>query len=256
MNNRMSAGLRREGRRVPGAGLRPGGWGRWSALGAAVGVAAAALVVGLLLAGGAAWAGEVRRLDDFTRTYEPDEAPEPWATRLSVDFFQFVHNSEEEHYIHLKTGEDGSGLVGIEDEFQLQDWPILEWEWRVTQLPKGGDVRDGDKDDQAGNVCIGYDPTFYGTVDVSLCYLFENEGPVGTEGTSVANTDTKYVILRAADTDKVGEWYKESRNIYEDFKRLHGFEPEEAVVLGFYIDSDDTETSAEAYYRNVYQKKP
>ena len=201
------------------------------------------------------------RLDVFSKTYSPNKAIPGWDSRKispifgSGDrfFFQFVHKSDQEQYLHLKSGKNNSFSVGSEKRFQLRDWPILEWEWKVTQFPKGGDVRVKKLDDQAGAICVVVNPGLVGFD--SLCYLWENDGPKETPITSSKRDDSKYLILRTAKADPTGDWVKERRNIFEDYKRLFGREPEKEAVIGVQIDSDDTASSGEAFYRRIYLRK-
>lgn len=235
-----------------------------------VGLAAAARVAVLLalaaLLGGAgdgtppagvtSW-----RLDDFDKTYPPNEAFGHWNSRKFAPifgngeryFFQFVHR-DGDHEIVLKSGRDNSFSVGLQSPFRLQDWPVLEWEWRIVKLPRGGDVRVREQDDQAGAACVIVNPGLVGFE--SICYLFENDGPKDTPITSTQHEASKYLILRTAKSgDPTGEWLKERRNILQDYKRLFGKEPRQEAIFGFQIDSNDTHSSAEARYRNVYLRK-
>lgn len=231
----------------------------------AVALGALALLAGpdWCAAGGTApESGGAWRLDDFTRTYAPNQVYGQWRARkfrpLFGDgdqfFFQFV-DGPSGHYIALKSGRDNSFSLGVEAPFRLQDWPVLEWEWRMIKLPKGGDVRVRERDDQAGSVCVIVNPGLVGFK--SLCYLFENDGPKDTPLTSPQREDSKYLILRtAAAGDPVGSWLKERRNALQDYRRVFGAEPGQDAVFGFQIDSNDTHSSAEAHYRNVYLRKP
>jgi hypothetical protein len=123
----------------------------------------------------------------------------------------------------------------------------------VTTLPRNGDVRVKARDDQAGSICVVHNPGLMGFD--SLCYIWENKGPKGAEITSTKRDDSKYIILRAADSDPTGQWLRERRDIYEDFKKLFGREPTKDAAIGVQIDSDDTESSGEAFYRNIILKK-
>ena len=206
-------------------------------------------------------AQETLRLDNHSKTYPENEPIPGWDSRKispifgSGDrfFFQFVHKSEAEHFLHVASGDNNSFTVGAEREFELKDWPVLEWEWKATILPKGGDVRVKSKDDQAASVCVVVDPGLTGFD--SFCYVWENKGPKEQPITSTKRDASKYVILRTPENDKLGQWYKEERNIYEDYKKLFGKEPSEKAVVGVQIDSDDTESSGEAFYRNMILRK-
>ena len=228
------------------------------------GIALAALL--LAIWAHAAWAqpifGQDRlRLDDFSKTYPENEPIPGWGAKKispffgSGDkyFFQFVHKSDKEYFLHVVSGDDNSFSVGSDKPFLLPDYPILEWEWKVTKMPKGGDVRVKDKDDQAGSMCVVVDPGLTGFD--SLCYLWENDGPKDAPITSTKREESKYIILRTPKSDELGKWYKEERRIYEDYKRLFGKEPDEKAVIGIQIDSDDTESSGEAFYRNIILRK-
>jgi len=201
------------------------------------------------------------RLDDFDKSLGPREVYGAWTVRKIKPlfgngdqfFFQFVHSGNE-HEIVLKSGKDNSFSLGLEKPFRVQDWPILEWEWMIVTLPKGGDVRVREQDDQAGSVCIIVNPGLVGFK--SFCYLFENDGPKEKPIVSVQREDSKYLILRTASSgDPVGSWLKERRNVLQDYQQAFGRAPEEEAVFGFQIDSNDTRSSAEARYRNVYLRK-
>ena len=210
------------------------------------------------LSGGSTAQGQVR-IDEFDKTLEPGAVPKGWDSRKfsptvgSGETFFFQFGNGPEYTVHLKSGKNNSFTVGRDYKFKLKDYPILEWEWRVTVLPKGGDVRAKAKDDQAGSMCVVHNPGLIGAE--TLCYLWENQGPRGTELTSTKRDESKYIILRSADADETGKWFSERRNIYEDFKRLFGKEPGKDAVIGLQIDSNDTESSAEAFYRNILLKK-
>lgn len=202
------------------------------------------------------------RLDDFQRGYDPNETYGQWKPQKIAPFFgsgdtyffQLVHGEGGEHYVHLKSGKDNSFSFGVEEKFEASEWPMLEWEWKVTKLPKGGDVRVEAKDDQAGSMCLVVNPGLMGFK--SLCYLFENDGPKDTPITSTKRENARYLILRTAKEDEVGRWYKEKRNVLEDYIRVYGAPPDDKAVIGMQIDSDSTKSSAEAFYRNIIRYKP
>jgi hypothetical protein len=200
------------------------------------------------------------RLDDFTRTYPPGETYGTWELQKfspkfgsGADlFFQFVRSSDQEHHLHLRSGRNNSFSLGRKEPFKLQEWPILEWEWNVTRAPPGGDVRVRAKDDQAGAMCVIVNPGLFGFE--SLCYLWENAGPKDTPITSTKRDNARYLILRTVGEDGVNRWYAERRDALADFTRVFGKPPAHDAVIGMVIDSDDTASAAEAFYRNIYRR--
>lgn len=206
-------------------------------------------------------AGDAWRLDDFDKTLPPNAVYGKWAARKFAPvfgggeryWFQFVHDATG-HEIVLRSGKDNSFSLGVEIPFQLKDWPVLEWEWNIAQLPSGGDVRVKERDDQAGSVCVVVNPGSIGFE--SLCYLFENDGPKETPVTSRKRDASRYFILRTARAgDPTGQWLKEKRNLLEDYRRAFGKAPDREAIFALMIDSDDTRSSAEARYCNIVLRK-
>lgn len=212
---------------------------------------------------GLSWAADdAVRLDDFTRRYEPGELYGSWEVRKIAplfgsgadQFFQFVDTGGADgHYIQLRSGRNNSFSLGRSDGFRLQDWPILEWEWKVTRTPKDGDVRVTARDDQAGSICVIVNPGLIGFD--SLCYLWENAGPKDTPITSTKRDASRYLILRTAQADGVGRWYAERRDMLADYTRVFGRPPAHDAVIGMQIDSDSTASGGEVFYRNIYRRK-
>ena len=223
------------------------------------------LILGMAMAGvifftAAARAQDSVRLDDFQKTYKPNENYGQWSSKKfapvfgngDMYFYQFIHEGDN-HHLHLKSGKDNSFSLGVETEFEVKDWQILEWEWKVTKLPAGGDVRVKEKDDQAGAMCVIVNPGLSGFS--SLCYLWENDGPKDTPLTSTKRDNARYLILRTGAADGAGKWIAERRNILEDFIKVFGKAPDKKAVIGIQIDSDSVQGQGEAFYRNIYRKK-
>ncbi len=98
-------------------------------------------------------------------------------------------------------------------------------------------------------MCLIVNPGLFGFK--TLCYLWENEGPKDKPLTSTKRDDSRYLILRTKAEDGMGEWKKEQRNLLTDYKRVFGKAPDDKAIVGMQIDSDSTESAAEAFYRNI-----
>ncbi len=205
---------------------------------------------------GAAWA-EPLRLDTYPKTLPPLDLPNEWQSRKidpifgsgDVYFFQFVNDGVDKQYIHLRSGRNNSFTVGHEKRFRVEEFPELSWEWRVTQLPKDGDVRNADRDDQAGSLCLIVNPGLIGFK--SLCYIWENDGPLDLPLTSQKRDDSKYIILHTGKAPPFGEWVAERRNILQDYRLAFSEAPKEDAIIGMQIDSNSTKSISEAYYRRI-----
>jgi len=138
----------------------------------------------------------------------------------------------------------------------IKDYPYIHWSWQARMLPKGGDFRKKETDDQAGQLYVLF-PRFPAKINTLIVgYLWENGAPKGTSGTSTAWSKLKYIVLRDK-TDPLGVWHNESRNVYEDFKKLFNEEPPELGGVALYINSQHTGSEAEILYGPIYfTRKP
>jgi hypothetical protein len=164
--------------------------------------------------------------------------------------------------LHMKSNDSSYGVKnGI--KVDIKEYPYLNWRWKVTKLPDGGDVRKSDTDDQAIQLYVAFTPTGFPEAlnTPVLGYIWDNEAPRGWTGRSsaIGGGKLRYVVVRNK-TDRLGQWYTEKRNIYEDYKKLlkdvecadpagvtHGVE--------FYINSQNTKSAAESYIGDVYFSK-
>ena len=89
-------------------------------------------------------------------------------------------------------------------------------------------------------------------------YVWDSESPRGYSGRSLqlGGGKLRYLVLRNK-TDKLGEWYAEKRNVYEDYKRLFKdikvVDPE-LVTHGIqiHINTQHTGTEAESYIGEIF----
>jgi len=156
----------------------------------------------------------------------------------------------ENGFLRLSSSKTSFGFKR-EVKASIKEYPYLNWSWQARRLPRGGDFRKRETDDQAGQLYVLF-PRFPAKVNTLMVgYLWESEAPKGTSGTSAAWSKLRYIVLRDK-TDPLGTWYRESRNVYEDFKMLFGEEPPDLGALAIYINSQHTGSDAEILYGPIY----
>ena len=206
---------------------------------------------------------DIVRLAGFDTPQMQEGAPTGWL--LDIKKGEPVISLEREsqfYYLHMKSNESAYGIKnGI--KIDIKEYPYLNWRWKVTRLPDGGDVRKSDKDDQAIQIYIAFTPTGFPEAlnTPVLGYIWDNEAPKRWTGRSsaVGGGKLRYVVVRN-NKDRLGQWYTEKRNIYEDYSKLlkdvefaepagltHGVE--------FYINTQNTGSAAESYIGDVYFSK-
>ncbi len=195
----------------------------------------------------------------FTTPAMPDGVPDGW--KLEKKTGRPLMNMEKDgdsFYLHLISGGDSSFGVRKEARVDVKKYPILCWRWRVTKLPKGGDVRKTSTDDQALQVYVAFKESgFMGMNTPVIGYIWDNEAPRGWSGRSsqTGGDKLRYIVLRSK-ADNVGQWYTERRNVYQDYKKLFtdidGGEPKGTTGLQIYINSQHTKSAAESMIGDIY----
>jgi hypothetical protein len=161
-----------------------------------------------------------------------------------------VKKDQGEPFLVLRSVNDNFG-VKKEISFDIRKYPYLCWQWKALDLPPKGDIRERETDDQAGQIYVVF-PRFPAMINSrSMGYIWDTKTPVGYMGTSTAYSKMKYVVLESG-TAKLGQCICESRNVYEDYKKLFQEDPPEVGTVLLYINTQHTHGSAEIEYADIY----
>lgn len=202
---------------------------------------------------------DILLVDRFTRGADAQGIPLGWElekTPGSESKIE-VEGKDGNHFLHLLSVGDSFGLKKEMAHFGIQKYPHISWKWKAVRLPKGGDIRQRQTDDQAGQLYVVF-PRFPTKVNsLSLGYIWDTQAPVGHMGISTAYSKLRYVVLESG-TERLNQWVRETRNVFEDFKKLfHGEEPPKVGGILIYINSQHTKSSAEIYYADIFfSEKP
>jgi DUF3047 family protein len=158
--------------------------------------------------------------------------------------------------LHMRSANEGSTISKeIKGKVDLKETPILEWSWKVTGLPKGGNSCRKATDDQAAQVFVVW-PRFPEAVRSQIIgYVWDTTQPAGTICKSEKTGTVTYVVVRSGPAD-VGKWFTERRNVAEDYRRVYGAEPDAPAALSLAIDSNDTNSSAESFVGPLLFRRP
>ena len=136
-------------------------------------------------------------------------------------------------------------------DVDLDQYPHLKWEWKVTELPVHGDARDGERDDQAAGIYVLFPrfPEFLNTRIIG--YLWESDAPKGTIVKSQNDSRIHYVVVRSG-KPKTGEWVQEVRNVGQDYEQIFGEKATNVGGVSLMIDSDHTQSSSESFFGEIH----
>ena len=209
------------------------------------------LILGICLISGGVHGVQGVVVADFGKEKEGDGVPREW--KLST----------KEGTADLAVVRDGSGralrlrshsasfAIQKEVDIDLKQTPFLVWQWKVTELPRRGDLRSSGTDDQAAQLFVMVSPDFLRT-DV-IAYIWDTTAPAGTVAEAPAPTiypfvRIKMVVLRSGKQEK-GKWITETRNVVEDYKKLFGDDPDKVTGIRLQINSQHTKSRAESLWR-------
>jgi DUF3047 family protein len=183
--------------------------------------------------------------------------PEGWkGQNWGSPKYDFTVVSESpERALHLRSDHDSS-TISKEVKVDIKQYPILEWRWKAVVLPRGGDARRKEADDEAAQLYVTF-PRFPSAVRSRIIgYIWDSTAPAGATFPSQKVNTVTFVVVRsgAADLDK---WVTEKRNVYEDYKRIYGEEPGEAVgAVSISINSQNTNSRADSYFGEILFRRP
>jgi rSAM/selenodomain-associated transferase 2 len=151
-------------------------------------------------------------------------------------------------------------------------YQVIAWRWKVSRVLEKSNPFRKSGDDYAARVYVAfrYDPERAGIWERTRFEFYRalyGEYPPGAvinyiwdsrlaKNTALPNayTNRARMLVLESGADAVGRWVAETRNLYEDYKRLFGGEPTRLVGVAVMTDTDDTGESATAWYDAITLK--
>ncbi|MBX9963168.1 MAG: DUF3047 domain-containing protein [Burkholderiales bacterium] len=228
------------------------------------------MAVAALLAGAPAWADEA--VAAFSSGTVGQLPAAPWrATRLPKVPHETRYGLVEDAGAVVLRADANASMSGLVHplRFDPRTRPILEWRWKVSDVPARANFGTRQGDDFAARVYVLFDydvtklPLFariklrlaralYGEAvpAAGLCYVWDAKAPVGTTGWS-PYTDRLRMIVVDSGTADAGRWKSVRRNVAEDFRTAFGEEPPALSGLAVATDTDNTGSSLTAWYGDL-----
>ena len=147
--------------------------------------------------------------------------------------------------------------------------PWLHWRWKVEQLIHSADNIQRHTEDSPVRLVITFagdrsklefsDRLFATQVSLltgqelpyaTLMYIWENRAE---RGQIIASRYTSRIRMVVAESgrEKLGQWWEESRNVLEDYRRAFGEEPGRITSIGLMTDTDNTGEQVHAWYGDI-----
>lgn len=131
-------------------------------------------------------------------------------------------------------------------QITLQEYPFLVWQWKVTQLPEGGDFRRSSTDDQAAQLIVAFSERQF------LAYIWDSTAPQGLLEEAPAPLFRKiFAMVMQSGPRALGTWFTERRNVIDDYTKAFGQAPEAIEGVRIQINSQHTKSRAESYWKSI-----
>ena len=187
---------------------------------------------------------------DFSAGVDKSGVPAGWKfqERIGKATFSVVKEGDF-HALHLQS-EDASFSFQKAVNLNTLHYPLLSWKWKVTKLPKGGDIRNPKADDQAAQLFLAFSNRKV------IVYIWDTSAPEGLmyDAWGPPFFKVKAVVVRSGH-DQTGKWITETRNAHLDYMKIFGHEPPRLAGVRIQINTQHTETTGESFFADVVFKK-
>lgn len=199
-----------------------------------------------------------------------DGLPEGWKLfRINekVAATQFKLLAEPESAVlHAVASNSMAGVIR-KQRVDLDKTPLLCWRWKVKASVAKADLSTKAGDDYAARLYVFYDvpasqlafsdrvkiklaKSLYGAEipTAALNYVWDNKYTIGTMRANAYTDRTRLIVLQSGNS-KAGQWQSEVRNVKQDYVAAFGSPAPDVVGLAIATDTDNTQSTAEAWYQ-------
>src|SRR5208283_56988 len=151
------------------------------------------------------------------------------------------------HVLHMKCNK---ASFSLERELMIttDDFRYVSWTWKAVRLPRLGDVRRKDRDDQVLQLIVAFEN---GRV---LSYVWDSNAPEGTvvdESIGWPINIAIRVIVVNSGPENTGKWITHTRNVYEDYRKYFNEPPPRVKGMRIQSNTQYTKDIAEGFVRDI-----
>lgn len=198
----------------------------------------------LLNGAGSSARGEELVIDDFSKGLSPR-----WEEKIFAG--KTVYTVADEDGMTCLRASSNAAASGLfyAIKFDPRTYPVLSWSWKIDDIITAGDALTKAGDDYAARIYVVF-PSFFFINTKALNYIWANKLP---QHTVVPNPFSGNDMMIAVESGRqnTGRWVFESRNIYEDYKKIFGKEPPDVGAIAIMTDTDNTGERATACYGTI-----
>jgi len=187
-------------------------------------------------------------------TFEGDKPLKGWH-EMVIDgrVYYFIDLSGNNRFVHAYSKKTCSSLY-YRINFKPKDYPILKWDWCVLKFPDKEKKENLIADDYAARVYVIF-PGFTFSAFRFIEYIWSEYLPENHIQKSSSANNIRQIVVRSG-TKNTGEWFREKRNIREDYEKAFGQKlNKSAAAIAIMCNSNLTKSEAESLFDNIEIRK-
>lgn len=131
-------------------------------------------------------------------------------------------------------------------DVDVTQYPLLTWNWKVSELPAGGDFRHASTDDQAAQVLVAF------ADHRVLTYIWDSSAPKGAwQSASSLPLLHIFALVCRSGPQELNRWLPETHNLAQDYHSAFNHAPAHVKGIRLQINSQHTGSSAESYFGDI-----
>lgn len=159
-----------------------------------------------------------------------------------------IVEEEGQKVLFARSENSASGLV-FETDYDPQNFPVLSWRWKISEIVSKGDSRSKSGDDYAARIYVIF-PHWFFPKTKTLNYIWGNQLPKDSFQRNVYTSNAVMIAVESGSA-KTGEWIAVQRNLIDDYRMAFGEEPPKVGAIAIMTDTDNTGATAVAWYGDI-----
>jgi len=218
---------------------------------------------------------DIKMVGEFSSEKPSDSLPENWKPLTFRDIekrTEYALVQDGGTTVLLAQADASASALIREVRVDPQEYPIIQWRWKVNHVLEKGDVHRKSGDDYPARIYITFElelsklnffekllyeaiKLIYGRYPPSkaINYIWANKAPISTMVPNAYTEKAMMFVLQSGE-NKLNQWVQEERNVYKDYKQAFGTEPPAISGVAVMTDTDNTGESAKAHYGDILFK--
>jgi hypothetical protein len=193
---------------------------------------------------------EVVPVENWTRhRLNAHGVPEGWRTFETIGghpLYDFtIVEDEGRRALQMRSNGDHS-TIARKIQVNLSATPIIEWSWRLKDLPAGADLRRRDKSDAGPHLFVVWPRTPAIIRSQLIGYVWDPSLEAGTVQRSQKTGTVTFIVVRSGGA-QLGHWVTERRHVVDDFRLVYRADADAPGAIALSVDTNDTKSHAEGF---------